>query len=65
MKERIRNPIRLLSKMHRIKMLSHRPDKLCVTRFFDLAPNGWRYEKLPISGDFLSIYTKAEAGYNP
>jgi hypothetical protein len=20
---------------------------------------------LPISGDFLSIYTKAEAGYNP
>ncbi|MFW6272932.1 MAG: hypothetical protein ACOC2U_04040, partial [bacterium] len=27
--------------------------------------NGWRYEKLPIAGDFLSIYTKAAAGYNP
>jgi hypothetical protein len=25
----------------------------------------WRYEKLPIAGDFLSSYTKAEAGYNP
>jgi hypothetical protein len=33
--------------------------------FFSMAHNGWRYEKLPISGDFLSIYTKAEAGYNP
>jgi hypothetical protein len=27
--------------------------------------NGWRYEKLPIAGDFLSSYTKVEAGYNP
>ncbi len=27
--------------------------------------NGWRYEKLPIAGDFLSGYTKVEAGYNP
>jgi hypothetical protein len=26
---------------------------------------GWRYEKLPIAGDFLSSYTKVEAGYNP
>ena len=25
----------------------------------------WRYEKLPIAGDFLSSYTKVEAGYNP
>jgi len=30
-----------------------------------LAPNVWRYEKLPIAGDFLSSYTKVEAGYNP
>jgi hypothetical protein len=52
MKERIRNPIRLLSKMHRIKMLSHRPDKLCVTRFFDLAPNGYVYETFGISKHF-------------
>jgi hypothetical protein len=37
---------------------------LVVCRF-TLVANGWRYEKLPISGDFLSIYTKAEAGYNP
>lgn len=29
-----------------------------------LAYNGWRYEKLPIAGDFLSSYTKVEAGYN-
>ncbi|MDD4729987.1 MAG: hypothetical protein PHN55_14710, partial [Dysgonamonadaceae bacterium] len=27
--------------------------------------HGWRYEKLPIAGDFLSSYTKVEAGYNP
>ncbi len=27
--------------------------------------NGWRYEKLPIARDFLSSYTKVEAGYNP
>ncbi len=27
--------------------------------------NGWRYEKLPFAGDFLSRYTKVEAGYNP
>jgi len=27
--------------------------------------NGRRYEKLPIAGDFLSSYTKVEAGYNP
>jgi hypothetical protein len=25
----------------------------------------WRYEKLPIAGDFLSSYTKVGAGYNP
>jgi len=25
----------------------------------------WRYEKLPIVGDYLSSYTKVEAGYNP
>ncbi len=25
----------------------------------------WWYEKLPIAGDFLSSYTKDEAGYNP
>jgi len=30
-----------------------------------LAHNGWRYEKLPIAGDFLSSYTRVEAGYNP
>jgi len=30
-----------------------------------LVPNGWRYEKLPIAGDFLSRYTKVEAGYKP
>jgi len=33
-----------------------------VSRF---VANGWRYEKLPIAGDFLSSYTKVEAGYNP
>jgi hypothetical protein len=27
--------------------------------------NGWRYEKLPFAGDFLSGYTKVEAGYKP
>jgi hypothetical protein len=27
--------------------------------------NVWRYEKLPNAGDFLSNYTKVEAGYNP
>ena len=27
--------------------------------------NGWRYEKLPIAGDFLSSYTKVEAGLQP
>jgi hypothetical protein len=32
---------------------------------FKLPHNGWRYEKLPIAGDFLSSYTKIEAGYNP
>jgi hypothetical protein len=26
---------------------------------------GWRHEKLPIAVDFLSSYTKVEAGYNP
>jgi len=26
------------------------------------ADNGWRYETLPIAGDFLSSYTKVEAG---
>ena len=31
----------------------------------NIAANGWRYEKLPIAGDFLSSYTKVEAGYNP
>jgi hypothetical protein len=30
-----------------------------------ITANGWRYEKLPIAGDFLSSYTKVEAGYNP
>jgi hypothetical protein len=30
-----------------------------------IVANGWRYEKLPIAGDFLSSYTKVEAGYNP
>jgi hypothetical protein len=30
-----------------------------------VATNGLRYEKLPIAGDFLSSYTKVEAGYNP
>jgi hypothetical protein len=29
-----------------------------------MKPNGWRYEKLPIEGDFLSSYTKVEVGYN-
>ncbi len=32
---------------------------------FNMFGNGWRYEKLPIAGDFLSSYTKVEAGYNP
>jgi hypothetical protein len=31
---------------------------------FALKANGWRYEKLPIASDFLSSYTKVEAGYN-
>jgi len=35
-----------------------------VVVVFSLAANGWRYEKLPIAGDFLSSYTKVEAGYN-
>jgi hypothetical protein len=39
MKERTRNPIWILNKMHRIEIFSYRPDKLCVTRFFDLAHN--------------------------
>jgi hypothetical protein len=52
MKERIRNPIWILSKMYRIEMFSHRPDKLCVTRFFDLAPNGYVYETFGISKHF-------------
>jgi len=30
-----------------------------------MAYNGWRYEKLPIAGNFLSSYTKVGAGYNP
>jgi len=30
-----------------------------------IAANGWWYEKLPIAGDFLSMYKKVEAGYNP
>jgi len=29
------------------------------------AAQRWRYEKLPIAGDFLSSCTKVEAGYNP
>jgi hypothetical protein len=33
--------------------------------FFTITPKGWQYEKLPIAGDFLSSYTKVEAGYNP
>jgi hypothetical protein len=33
--------------------------------FFTLGGNERRYEKLPIAGDFLSSYTKVEAGYNP
>jgi len=32
-----------------------------VFRQFD----GWRYEKLPIAGDFLSSYIEVEASYNP
>jgi hypothetical protein len=31
----------------------------------EVSDNGWRYEKLPIAGDFLSIHTKVEASYNP
>jgi hypothetical protein len=34
-------------------------------RSFTMNANVWRYEKLPITGDFLSSYTKVEAGYNP
>ena len=30
-----------------------------------MTANVWRYEKLPFAGDFLSSYTKVEAGYNP
>jgi hypothetical protein len=30
-----------------------------------IAANGCVYEKLPFAGDFLSSYTKVEAGYNP
>jgi len=26
---------------------------------------GWLYEKLAIAGDYLSSYTKVEAGYSP
>jgi len=33
--------------------------------FFTLAGNGGGMTKLPIAGDFLSSYTKVEAGYNP
>jgi len=45
---------------------------LCIGKFATLllgavrlVGNVWRYEKLPIAGDFLSSYTKVEAGYNP
>ncbi|HBS88372.1 MAG: hypothetical protein A2W91_17355 [Bacteroidetes bacterium GWF2_38_335] len=31
----------------------------------ELRGRRWRYEKLPFAGDFLSSYTKVEAGYNP
>ena len=64
MKERIRNPIRLLSKMHRIKMLSHRPDKLCVTRFFDLAPNVEYMQSRRLRASNLSNRCDFKAGYN-
>jgi len=36
-----------------------------ISGFLSLATTVWRYEKLPIAGDFLSSYTKVEAGYNP
>jgi hypothetical protein len=36
-----------------------------VVVFFTLTGNVVRYEKLPVAGDFLSSYTKVEAGYNP
>jgi hypothetical protein len=35
-----------------------------VSLSFTLVHNVLRYEKLPISGDFLSSYTNVEAGYN-
>jgi hypothetical protein len=33
--------------------------------FFRLSGNGGGMFALPIAGDFLSSYTKVEAGYNP
>ena len=36
-----------------------------ISQNYTLGLNGWRYEKLPIAGDFLSSYKKVEAGYNP
>jgi len=38
---------------------------LCQGCLFKITGNVWRYEKLPIAGDFLSSYTKVEASYNP
>ena len=38
----------------------------CLFVFFlCLAPNGWRYEKLPITDDSLSSYKKLGASHNP
>jgi hypothetical protein len=55
MKERTRNPIWILNKMHRIEIFSYRPDKLCVTRFFDLAHNVWQYGLWRIAG-YVTIH---------
>jgi hypothetical protein len=52
--------------VHFVLFFCHFSSKLsAVSFFFTLGGNGRRYEKLPIVGDFLSSYTKVEAGYNP
>jgi len=38
---------------------------LALSLSFRVTANVWRYEMLPIAGDFLSSYTKVEAGFSP
>jgi len=41
------------------------PKSFLTKEMIRFTTNVWRYEKLPIAGDFLSSYTKVEADYNP